>query len=445
MRDLSVGKESKLIFQFATPMLLGNMFQQLYNVVDSIIVGQYIGKEALAAVGSSFPIIFTLISFIIGIAIGSTVIISQYFGAKDFDKVKRAIDTLYIFIFFASLFVSFLGIYFSSDIFHLIGLPEDIIPQADSYLKIYLSGLVLFFGFNATSAILRGLGDSRTPLYFMIVATIMNIGLDFLFVVGFDWGIEGAAYATIAAQGGAFITAIIYLNRTHEIINLSWRKMVFDRQLFKANIRIGIPIGLQQSFVALSMMVMYFLVNPFGTNSVAAYSVVFRIDSFAAMPAMNFAAALSTFVGQNLGANKPERVRTGLISTAVMTSIFAFTITAIALLLAEPLMRLFTNDAEVIAIGMDYLYIVSPFYVVFTVMFTIGGVMRGAGDTMIPMLITFIALWVVRIPLCYYLSIDMGIIGIWWGIPMAWFTGALLSFIYYLTGKWKSKSLVKHA
>ncbi|RLD34240.1 MAG: MATE family efflux transporter, partial [Bacteroidetes bacterium] len=221
MRDLSVGKESKLIFQFATPMLLGNMFQQLYNVVDSIIVGQYIGKEALAAVGSSFPIIFTLISFIIGIAIGSTVIISQYFGAKDFDKVKRAIDTLYIFIFFASLFVSFLGIYFSSDIFHLIGLPEDIIPQADSYLKIYLSGLVLFFGFNATSAILRGLGDSRTPLYFMIVATIMNIGLDFLFVVGFDWGIEGAAYATIAAQGGAFITAIIYLNRTHEIINLS--------------------------------------------------------------------------------------------------------------------------------------------------------------------------------------------------------------------------------
>lgn len=444
MKDLSVGKESKLIFQFATPMLLGNMFQQLYNVVDSIIVGQYIGKEALAAVGSSFPIIFTLISFIIGIAIGSTVIISQYFGAKDFDKVKRAIDTLYIFIFFASIFVSLLGIYFSTDIFKLIGLPEDIIPQASSYLKIYLSGLVLFFGFNATSAILRGLGDSKTPLYFMIVATLMNIGLDLLFVVVFKWGIEGAAIATIVAQGGAFITAIIYLNRTHEIINLSWRKMVFDKELFRANIRIGIPIGLQQSFVAMSMMVMYWLVNPFGTNSVAAYSVVFRIDSFAAMPAMNFAAALSTFVGQNLGANKPERVRRGLISTAVMTSVFAFTITAIALLLAEPLMRLFTNDAEVITIGMDYLYIVSPFYVVFTVMFTIGGVMRGAGDTMIPMLITFIALWVVRIPLCYYLSLDMGILGIWWGIPMAWFTGALLSFIYYLTGRWKSKSLVKH-
>ncbi len=444
MKDLSIGKESRLIFQFATPMLLGNVFQQLYNVVDSIIVGKYIGKEALAAVGSSFPIIFALISFIIGIAIGSTVIISQYFGAKDYEKVKRAIDTLYIFIFFASIFVSLLGIYFSTEIFELIALPEDIIPMADRYLKIYLSGLVLFFGFNATSAILRGLGDSKTPLYFMIIATLMNIGFDFLFVVGFGWGVEGAAAATIVAQGGAFITAIVYLNRTHEIINLSWRKMVFDKELFKANIRIGIPIGLQQSFVALSMMVMYWLVNPFGTNSVAAYSVVFRIDSFAAMPAMNFAAALSTFVGQNLGANKPERVRTGLISTIFMTSIFAFSITLIALLLAGPLMRLFTDDAEVIRLGMEYLYIVSPFYVVFTAMFTIGGVMRGAGDTMIPMLITFIALWVIRIPLCYFLSIDMGITGIWWGIPGAWAAGAILSFIYYLTGKWKLKTLVKH-
>ena len=173
MKDLSVGNEGRLIFQFATPMLLGNMFQQLYNVVDSIIVGQFIGKEALAAVGSSFPIIFTLISFIIGIAIGSTVIISQFFGARDYEKVRRAIDTLYIFIFFASLFVSFLGIYFSTDIFRLIGLPDDVLPQADTYLDIYLSGLVLFFGFNATSAILRGLGDSKTPLFFMI-RRVMN-------------------------------------------------------------------------------------------------------------------------------------------------------------------------------------------------------------------------------------------------------------------------------
>ena len=444
MKDLSVGNETRLIFRFATPMLLGNMFQQLYNVVDSIIVGKFIGKEALAAVGASFPLIFTLISFIIGMAIGSTVIISQYFGARDFNKVRRAIDTLYIFIFFASILVSALGITFSTDIFRLIGLPPDVLPQASRYLEIYLSGLVLFFGFNATSAILRGLGDSKTPLYFMIIATIMNIGLDLLFVVSFGWGIEGAAVATLVSQAGAFITAILYLNRTHEIINLSWRKMVFDRNIFRANMRIGIPVGLQQSFVALSMLVMYWLVNPFGTDAVAAYSVVFRIDSFASMPAMNFAAALSTFVGQNLGANKPERVRTGLLSTVAMTSLFSISISALALILSAPLMRLFTTDAEVVRIGVHYLYIVSPFYVIFTTMFTVGGVMRGAGDTFIPMLITFIALWVVRIPLCYLLSNELGVAGIWWGIPGAWLTGALLSSFYYLTGRWKSKALVKY-
>jgi putative MATE family efflux protein len=192
------------------------------------------------------------------------------------------------------------------------------------------------------------------------------------------------------------------------------------------------------------MMVMYWLVNPFGTNSVAAYSVVFRIDSFAAMPAMNFAAALSTFVGQNLGANKPERVRSGMIATLVMTSAFALAISAIAFLFAGPMMRMFTDDPTVVELGKEYLFIVSPFYIIFTAMFTIGGVMRGAGDTMIPMLITFIALWIFRIPVCYFLSQNIGVTGIWWGIPLAWFMGALLSYIYYTTGRWKSKALVKY-
>ncbi len=193
MKDLSKGKESRLILHFATPMLLGNIFQQMYNVVDSIIIGNVIGKEGLAAVGASFPILFTMISLIIGIAIGSTVIISQYYGAKDIEKVKKAIDTLYIFIFFASIFISVVGILSSDAIFRLIKLPENVIPQASLYLKIYFSGMLLFFGFNATSAILRGLGDSKTPLYFMIISTITNIVLDLLFIVGFGWGVAGAA------------------------------------------------------------------------------------------------------------------------------------------------------------------------------------------------------------------------------------------------------------
>ncbi|MFC2106727.1 MATE family efflux transporter [Bacteroidota bacterium] len=442
MKDLSRGNVTRLIFNFATPMLLGNIFQQLYNVVDSIIVGNYIGKEALAAVGSSFPIIFTLISFIIGIAIGSTVIISQYFGAKDIKNVKKAIDTLYIFLFFASLVVSIIGILLSDEIFKLLKLPEEILPQATLYLNVYLSGLILFFGFNGTSAILRGLGDSKTPLYFMIIATIANILLDLLFIIVFKWGVAGAAVATIVSQGGAFVAAIIYLNKTHPIINLSWRKLDFDKSIFFKNAKIGFPIGFQQAFVALSMMVMYFLVNPFGTNSVAAYSVVFRIDAFAAMPAMNFAAAFSTFVGQNLGANKPHRIKSGLWATFKMTSVVAIVMSTVSLTLAGPLMNLFTNDLEVIEIGKTYLRIVSPFYITFTSMFVISAVMRGAGDTIIPMIITFFALWIVRVPACYLLSIKFGIIGIWWGLPLAWVTGALLSYIYYLTGRWRSKVIV---
>ncbi|MFO8129074.1 MAG: MATE family efflux transporter [Bacteroidales bacterium] len=442
MKDLSKGKESRLILRFATPMVLGNVFHQLYNVVDSIIVGNYIGKEALAAVGASFPILFTLISFIIGITIGSTVIIAQYFGAKDMDNVRKAIDTLYIFLFFASIFISIVGILASDHIFRLIRMPEEVIPQASLYLKIYLGGLLLFFGFNGTSAILRGLGDSRTPLYFMIIATITNILFDLLFVVVFKWGIAGAATATVAAQGGAFLTAIIYLNRTHPVINLSWRKLYFIRSVFYKNLRIGLPVGLQQAFVALGMLAMFWLVNPFGTETVAAYAVVFRIDSFAAMPAMNFANALATFVGQNLGANKPYRVRSGLWATFRMTSLIAIVMSAITLLFSTPIMSLFTNDAEVIRIGAQYIKIVSPFYIIFTTMFVVGGVMRGAGDTLVPMIITFFALWIIRIPVCYFLSLEYGATGIWWGIPLAWISGMILSYLYYLTGKWKTKTVI---
>jgi len=443
MKDLSVGKESTQILKFALPMLLGNVFQQLYNVVDSIIVGNFIGKEALAAVGASFPIIFTLISLIIGIATGFTIIIAQYFGAKDIEKVKRTIDTLYIFLFFASIIVSALGIFFAEEIFQLIKMPAETIPDAKIYLTIYMSGLVLFFGFSGTSAILRGLGDSKTPLYFMIFSTVSNIILDLLFVIVFKLGVSGVAFATLISQGAAFIGAIIYLNRTHEVINLSWRKLNFDKLIFKKGIHIGFPIGFQQMFVSLGMMVMFWLVNPFGTNATAAYSVAFRINSFVSLPAMNFATALSTFVSQNLGANKPERVKRGLLATLKMTALFAISMSILSLIFRHQIMSLFTPDTEVIRIGVDFLYIVGWFYVIFSTMFVIGGVMRGAGDTFIPMIITFISLWIVRVPLCYYLSQKFGINGVWIGMPFAWFVGLVLSYLYYLSGRWKTKVVVK--
>jgi putative MATE family efflux protein len=266
MNDLTTGKEGRQILKFALPLLVGSVFQQLYNIVDSIIVGRVVGKEALAAVGNAFPIMLTLIALIIGVAFGGTIVISQYFGAKDYEKVKKAIGTIYLLMFSMAIVLSIVGLIFSEKVLRLIDVPEDILPMAKTYINIIIAGLVVFFGFNGTSAILRGLGDSKTPMYFMIISTGMNIILDLLFVVKFEWGIAGAAYATLISQGGAFITAIIYLNKTHKLISIRFKDFTFDKQIFLQSLRIGLPTGFQQTFVALGMMALLRIVNNFGTK-----------------------------------------------------------------------------------------------------------------------------------------------------------------------------------
>ncbi len=425
-------------------MLFGNVFQQLYNVVDSIIVGKVIGDEALAAVGANFPFIFALISFVVGIAIGATIIIAQYFGAKQMENMKRTIDTLFIFMFFASIVITLVGIWSSKYVFEMIDLPAEVAPMAIQYFNVYAIGFIFFFGFQGTSAILRGLGDSKTPVYFLIGSTILNIGLDLLFVVVFRWGIVGVAAATVISQGCAFFAIIWYINKYHSLIDISPLKMRFDMAIFKKSLRIGLPTGFQHTFVALGFLALYRIVNVFGTPTIAAYSIAMRIDSFAVMPAMNFSAAISTFVGQNIGANKFERIGKGLKSTLLMINSISLVVTIFAVIFAGPLISLFTDSKEVIEIGKQYIYIVTPFYIVFSTMFILNGLLRGAGDTFIPMIITLLALWAIRLPTSWFLSVEIGSIGIWWGIPIAWFFGAIFSYIYYLSGRWKKKAVVKH-
>lgn len=426
-------------------MLIGNIFQQTYNIVDSIIVGKVLGIEALTAVGASFPIIFSLISFVIGIASGGTIIISQYFGAKDYEKVKRAIDTMYIFVFFASLMIMAVGIGFSKSIFALIRLPEEVLPQATIYLHTFLYGTILLFGFNAISGILRGVGDSKTPLYFQIVAVVLNIFLDILFIKYLHMGIRGAALATVIAQGSAFLLAAIYLNKNHKLVRVRINKLIFDKAIFKQSVRIGLPSGFQQTFVAFGMMALFRIVNDFGTQVAAAYSVAGRIDNLALLPSMNFGQALATFVGQNLGANKLDRIRTGLKATFLMSASVSVFLTAFVIIFREQLMFLFTNDGEVVDIGIKYLIIVGSCYLLFSLMFSLNGVLRGAGDTLIPMFITLLSLWIIRIPFAYFLSGRIGEVGIWWAVPIAWGVGTVCSYVYYKTGKWKEKGVVKHA
>ncbi len=444
MKDLTNGSVSKLLLQFVWPMLIGNFFQQFYNIVDSIVVGNFIGKEALAAVGASHPIIFGLVSLIIGITTGLSIVIAQYYGAKDYEKVKLASDTTYIFIFIAALIITIAGILFAKPIIGVLKLPADIIPNTIAYYRIYLTGLVFMFGFNGTHAILRGLGDSRTPLYFLLFSTLMNVCLDLLFVVGFGWGIESVAWATVLSQCIPFIAIAIYVNAKHPLIRISITGLGYSKKILMQSLKIGLPSGFQQTFVALGIMALVRIVSKFGTEAMAAFTIASRIDTFTVLPALNLSAALSMFVGQNIGANKICRVYEGHNSAWKLNAIISVIITSICLIFRKELIMIFNNDPEVVRIGSDYLLIVSGFYIIFGSMFIIQGVLRGAGDTLIPMFITLFSLWIIRIPLSYYFSRSMDTNGIWLGIPVAWIIGYGFSFFFYKTGHWKRKGIIKH-
>jgi len=443
MKDMTKGNEAKLIFYFALPMLVGNIFQQLYNTVDSIIVGKFLGKEALAAVGTSFPIIFLLVSLIMGITMGATILISQYFGAKDMEKVKKTIDTAYITLFIASIILTIIGLIIGGPILKLMKVPPEIFQQSKEYLDITFIGLIGMFGYNSMSAILRGLGDSKTPVYFLIVSSIINIVLDLLFILQFNMGVGGAAWATIISQGISFVWSVLYLNKNHKVFKINVKAMKFDKDIFYKSVKLGLPGGIQQMVFSLGMMTMQGLINSFGGVTMAAFAAASKIDSFASMPIMNFGAAISTFTGQNIGANKPERVKKGLTTTLIMSTVMSIAISVVLILLGTPLVRLFTNDSSVVAEGLNYLHRVTPFYFVIGAMFIINGVVRGAGEAIFPMIASILSLWLVRLPVAYLLSPSLGSNGIWWAIPIAWTFGFIITFLYFKSGKWKNKAVVK--
>jgi putative MATE family efflux protein len=442
LKDLTVGKEGKLILLFALPMLIGSIFQQLYIFVDSIVVGNFIGEGALTAVGASFPVFFALISLGIGLATGAGVVISQFFGAKQYENVQKGIDTMYIILFLSSIIIGITGITFIDEILSVVRLPKGTENSAKIYLTILLAGLILDFGYNGTAAIFRSLGDSKTPLFFLIIATFTNIILDILFVKYFKMGIEGIAYATLISKAGAFFTAILYIKRKYELFNVKLLHLKFDKKIFLKGLKIGMPSGLQQMFVALGMMAIYRIVGKFGVTVTDAYSVATRIDFLGMVPAMSFSMALTAFTGQNIGAGRIDRVKQGLKATIIMSGSFAVLISLIVISSANYLMRAFTPDPEIIRIGTEYLLIVSSFYIIFSVMFSLMGTYRGAGDALFPMFITLLTLWLIRVPLSDYLSGIYGEKGIWYALPVTWLFGMTVSSVYYFTGRWKRKVVV---
>jgi putative MATE family efflux protein len=438
LKDLTEGKVSKQILEFALPMLFGNLFQQLYNIVDSVVVGKFIGDTALAAVGASFPIIFLLISLGFGVTMGGTISISHFFGAGQKENVRKTVDTMNIFILIVSIVFAIIGIIFSDSIFRLIRLPEEVIPMASEYLVMYMYGLPFFFGFVNISATLRGVGDSKTPLYLLIFSTIINIILDLYFVVVLKMGVGSVALATVISQALAYFVAL-FLLRKNELLKLQIKHITFDWMIFKKSIKIGIPSGIQHVMFSIGMMAIFAIVNKFGVKVIAAYSGAMRLDSLAVIPAMNLANALSTFVGQNMGAGKVSRIKEGLNTTLKLSIGISLAITILFYFWGQDFMKMFTNDTEVAFFGNEYLVISSSFYIVFSGLFCYSAVMRGAGDVLIPMFITIISLWLIRIPFAYFLAPYIAENAVWWSAPVGWTVGLILTFIYYKTGRWHAR------
>jgi putative MATE family efflux protein len=374
------------------------------------------------------------------------VVIAQYYKAKNSQKVQATSDTITLFLLIASLVLGVIGIAFCDQILGLVHLPPEAFVHAKPFLQIFFAGLFTVFGFNATSSILRGLGDSKTPLYALIIASVLTVVRDLLFVVILNMGAGGAALATVTAQRVSWLFIIIYVNKKVSLIKFSFLHTSFDWGIFKQCVRIGLPSGVQQTFVAVGMTALFGIINTFGVDVSAGYGAAMRIDSFAVLPAMNFSAALSIFVAQNVGAGRLGRVKSGLLSTLLMSGGVSVAVSIVALLLRYPLIGLFTDalNEEVIHVGSQYLTIVCSFYLLFSSMFVFNGLHRGAGAALAPMIFSFIGLWGIRIPLAYYLSRPdkLGYLGVFWSIPAAWATGLVLSTIYYFSGKWKRKAVV---
>ncbi|MEG1380812.1 MAG: MATE family efflux transporter [Ruthenibacterium sp.] len=440
--DMTTGNPTKLILLFALPLLAGNFLQQLYNMVDSLVVGRFVGTTALAAVGTAFPVVFLLASLFMGLGLGAMVMVSQFYGAGDAEKLRATIDTIYTALMVGAVPLSLLGILCSGPIISVLGVPADVLPEFRIYLIWMLGGLIGNLGYNVNSGILQGLGDSKTPLLFLAIACVINIVLDLLFVVSFGWGVSGVAAATIVAQTFSWIFGIFYINKKYPDLHIHPFCFRFDKALFAKIMKLGLPIGLQQALFGIGVMAMLRLVNASGSDFVAGYNVANKIDAIAFMPIQSFATAATTFVGQNIGANKPERVKKGAHSALLLSIIVSVTIAVMLLLTGRFWMSLFSSSPAVIESGLAYLVRILPFYWMLAIMFILNGIMRGAGDTTVPLLSSILSLWLARVPAAYVLAHFFGANNMHFCFAIGWVLGLAICVPYYLSGRWKNKSIV---
>jgi len=436
---MTEGSPLKIILTFAFPMLIGNVLQQFYNMVDSIVVGNYVGKLALAAVGTGFPIIFMMAAMFIGLGIGATILISQYIGAGDMDSVQKTAQTIYTAMILGSIPISIIGIFMSEPILILINTPAEALSMAKIYMMIIFGGMIGSIGYNVNAGILQGFGDSKSSLLFLAIATVINVVLDLLFVIVFRWDVAGVAIATIIAQSASWLFGIGYMRKKYEVLNFSIFRFHFDRDIFKRIIKLGLPTGVQQTLFAVGIMSLQSLVNSYGSDFIAGYNAANKIDTFAFMPIQSFSNAVTTFTGQNIGAKRMDRVHKGAV-TAIGLSV-AVCIACLVIIPFGPfLLGMFNSDPAVIEAGMIYLNSVMPTIAILAIVFTLNSVIRGAGESVVPMIGAIVSLWLGRVPAAYYIADNFGKKYIFLSYAIGWIFWLLITGPYYLSGRWKTKS-----
>jgi putative MATE family efflux protein len=449
-QDMTVGVIWRKLATFAIPLLVGNIVQQLYSTVDSIVVGKYIGDDALAAVGASFPLFNMLLILFMGISTGAGIMVSQYFGAKERDQLSRTVGTTIVLLLLSSALIMAIGPVIARPILELLQTPANIIDACTDYTVILFIGISGIAFYNGISGILRGVGDALAPLGFLFVTCLLNVVMDIWFVAGFGWGVAGAAWATIIAQWISSVLCLIRLARMRDVFDLRLGVIRLDKRLGMQLGRLGMPAALTQMIFSLANIVVQRLANSFGSDVVACATIVMRVDGFAMMPNFTFGMAMSTFVGQNAGAGKMDRVDHGTRAGARMGVAVSVALVALMLVFGRALMHIFTDTGPVVELSYTMMCILAPGYVAMAVMQILCGVMRGAGDTMSPMWISIITTVVIRTPVAYLLAYLTRSEAYPVGRPevlmisllVAWGLGAGLSVAIHRRGAWRAKSIV---
>lgn len=438
---MTKGTPARLIIGFAGPLILGNIFQQFYNMADAVIVGRFVGQKALASVGATGSTTFLLIALLMGLTNGAGIIISQYYGAKEYVNMRKTIVSLIFIVFLISIATAAVGIAASPLILGILNTPESIIGNSVLYMRIMFGGVTGIAAYNVCGAVLRSIGDSKTPLYALVLSSAVNIGLDLLFVVVCGWGVGGVAAATVISQVMSAIFCIAEIKRKHSELHVKKEEIRINRKLIKPIFRMGLPTAMQSSLIALSNMSVQSLVNGFGAVILAAYTAAGKIDSIAIQLVVSIGMAMSVFAGQNVGAGRIDRVKTGLRHVLAIMMAGCVATAFLIVRFKENLLGLFLRGDEAeaaIAAGSEYLAIVSVAYVIAGIMQSFLNLMRGAGDVQASIRAGIIELSA-RVLFSFVLSAKIGATGLWIAVPLSWGCACIYTICRYATGKWQKK------